>query len=75
MHTLGQAAATEPGTFHTAAVQPVATQAQPGLRLPPAVHIQWRGGVGIAPAVGGGLHAGRFGAAQLRKGLQQSSGD
>ena len=64
-------AATEPGAFYGAVVQPVAAQAQPGLWLPPAIHIQRRCGVGIQPAVGGGLHAGRIGAAQLGKRLQQ----
>src|SRR5574344_17648 len=75
VHALGQMAATEPGAFYGAVVQPVAAQAQACLRLPPAVHIQRRCGVGIQPAVGRGLHAGRIGATQLGKRLQQGGGD
>lgn len=75
VYALGQMAATEPGAFYGAVVQPIAAQAQSCIGLPPAVYVQRRCGVGIQPAVGGGLHARRIGAAQLGKCLQQGGGD
>ena len=71
----GQATAAQPGTLHTAAVKPISTHSQTGCSVPPGACIQWVGGVGIAPAMGGSLNAGGVGTSQLRKCMQQCGRD